>query len=178
MTVTAHNAPDGGLILGGLPDGETIHVASMDDVDAALEPKVEDIANEPELIFVQICVFRELPHFVIALRADGSQIDGKSVFFQIPKTEFLRLTCYQLSQRYAVNGLAVLQNGIGKTERPEPNPPTHEDTGRLNWREAHPRRGFGLNADGTWAVDGLGMGRAFKTYREAIDAAMRERVDG
>lgn len=47
-----------------------------------------------------------------------------------------------------------------------------KDTERLDWREAHPNHGFGLYADGMW-TDASGW--SHKTYREAIDAAMKQR---
>ncbi len=43
-----------------------------------------------------------------------------------------------------------------------------KDTERLDWREAHPKNGFGLYSDGTWAD---GKGGSHTTYRDAIDAA-------
>jgi len=45
-----------------------------------------------------------------------------------------------------------------------------KDTARLDWREAHPRHGFGLNDDGTW---NSGYGTSHATYRGALDAAMQ-----
>ena len=44
------------------------------------------------------------------------------------------------------------------------------DGARLDWRESHPKHGFGLYADSEWAD---GRGGSHKTYREAIDAAMQ-----
>lgn len=44
------------------------------------------------------------------------------------------------------------------------------DTARLDWREAHPKHGFGLYFDEEWAD---GYGGSHKTYRDAVDAAMK-----